>query len=41
MKWCFGKLFSEYDEEEKHIFYRKLLYLKMYCEGRVETEEGV
>ena len=34
-------IFSEYYEEEKRRFYRKLLYLKMYCEGRVETEEGV
>ena len=34
-------IFNVYYEEEKHRFYRKLLYLKMYCEGRVETEEGV
>ena len=31
-------IFSEYYEEEKRRFYRKLLYLKMYCEGRVETD---
>ena len=35
------EIFSEYYEEEKRRFYRKLLYLKMYCEGRVETEESV
>ena len=34
-------IFSEYYEEEKRRFYHKLLYLKMYCEGMVETEDSV
>ena len=32
-------IFSEYYEEEKRRFYRKLLHLKMYCERRVENKE--